>query len=75
MLDQAKEVRKGEELNWENLEGYLKAHLPDVTHGKMNVNQFRGGHANLTYLISFGNNELILRRLLFGKIAPGAHDM
>jgi len=49
--------------------GYLKAHLPDVTYGKMNLNQFRGGHANLTYLISFGNNELILRRLPFDKIA------
>jgi len=75
MFDSAKEVRKGEELNWDNLEDYLRAKLPDMVQGEMKVSQFHGGHANLTYLISFETIELILRRPPFGKIAPGAHDM
>jgi len=41
----------------------------------MSVAQFHGGHANLTYLIKFGDKDLVLRRPPFGKIAPGAHDM
>ena len=74
-MDQAKEVRKGEELNWQKLESYLRAELPEQTVGEMKVAQFHGGHANLTYLLSFGEQELVLRRPPFGKIAPGAHDM
>lgn len=72
-LDQAQEVRKGEELNWSSVESYLRDHM-DVA-GAMDVAQFHGGHANLTYLIGFGEEEYVLRRPPFGKIAPGAHDM
>ena len=73
-MDNAKEVRKGENLDWDTLEKYLRAHIPDLK-GEMSVGQFHGGHANLTYLIKFGDQELVLRRPPFGKIAPGAHDM
>jgi aminoglycoside phosphotransferase (APT) family kinase protein len=72
-LDQPQQVRKGEELNLSSIEAYLREHM-DVA-GDMEVAQFHGGHANLTYLISFGDIELVLRRPPFGKIAPGAHDM
>jgi len=37
----------------------------------MEVAQFHGGHANLTYLLKFGETELVVRRPPFGKIAPG----
>ncbi len=37
--------------------------------------QFPNGAANLTYLLRFGETELVLRRPPFGTIAPGAHDM
>lgn len=74
MKDTAKNVRPGEELEWDKLESYLKEHLSDLE-GKMEVSQFHGGHANLTYLLKFGERELVLRRPPFGKIAPGAHDM
>ncbi|MEM6319151.1 MAG: phosphotransferase family protein [Bacteroidota bacterium] len=74
MLDQAKEVRQGEALNWQVLSAYLQKELPELQ-GKMRVSQFHGGHANLTYLLTFGETELVLRRPPFGKIAPGAHDM
>ena len=73
-MDEAKAVREHEVLDWENLEIYLRESLPELT-GKMMVAQFHGGHANLTYLLRFGDKELVLRRPPFGVIAPGAHDM
>ncbi len=74
-MDKAKEIRKGEALDWEKLENYLRAELPKEATEKMEVAQFHGGHANLTYLLKLGETELVLRRPPFGKIAPGAHDM
>ena len=41
----------------------------------MQVEQFQGGHSNLTYLVRFGNVELVLRRPPFGPVPPTAHDM
>lgn len=67
-------IRPGEELNWPKLETYLRQHLNQVS-GDFSFHQFHGGHANLTYLIWFGKQELVLRRPPFGQIAPGAHDM
>ena len=74
-MDKAKQVRQGEEQDWAALEGYLRTTLPNETMGEMEVMQFHGGHANLTYLLTFGGKELVIRRPPFGKIAPGAHDM
>jgi len=73
-MDTAKEIRAGEGLDWDKLEVYLRVNLPELS-GEMTVGQFHGGHANLTYLVSFGDTELVVRRPPFGKIAPGAHDM
>ena len=67
-------IRSGEELPWPELEAYLRTQLPELT-GAFTYAQFHGGHANLTYLLRFGDRELVLRRPPFGKIAPGAHDM
>jgi len=67
-------IRPGEELDWPKLEAYLRSALPDLR-GDFSVAQFHGGHANLTYLLRFGEEERVLRRPPFGKIAPGAHDM
>ena len=41
----------------------------------MEVLQFPGGHANLTYLARFGERELVLRRPPLGPVAPSSHDM
>lgn len=67
-------VRPDEELDWHALEIWLRAHVPDLT-GKMSIAQFHGGHANLTYCMTFGETELVVRRPPLGQIAPGAHDM
>ncbi len=60
--------------DWSNLEAWLRRQVPDLD-GPMTVSQFTGGHANLTYCVSVGDAELVVRRPPFGEIAPGAHDM
>lgn len=69
-----RETRADEGLPLERLEPYLRAQLLQVQ-GEMKVLQFGGGHANLTYMISFGTEEWVLRRPPLGPVAPGAHDM
>ena len=70
-------VREGEDLNWETIEEFLRDELAESLEvsGTFNVRQFPNGAANLTYLISFEDKELVLRRPPFGVLAPGAHDM
>jgi len=68
------DVRDDERLDSSRLEPYLRERLPH-TDGPLQVAQFGGGHANLTYLLSFGSQEYVLRRPPMGPIAPSAHDM
>lgn len=68
------DVRVEEQLPRERLEPYLRANLPDAV-GPLAIRQFGGGHANLTYLLQFGEREYVLRRPPLGPVAPGAHDM
>ena len=68
------DVRPEEALDTERLEPYLHEHL-DGAVGPLEVRQFGGGHANLTYLVRFGAREWVLRRPPLGPVAPGAHDM
>ena len=68
------EVRPGEELDWASLEAYLRRHLPQAS-GPFSVLQFPNGSANLTYLVRFGADAVVVRRPPFGVIATGAHDM
>jgi len=68
------EVRPGEELDWDSLEAYLRAQLPQAVR-EFSVLQFPNGSANLTYLVSFGDLQFVVRRPPFGVIATAAHDM
>ena len=67
-------VRRGEELNVGALSDYLIGKL-DGADGGVEVEQFPGGHSNLTYLIRCGGCEYVLRRAPLGPVAPKAHDM
>ena len=67
-------VRPGEELNWANIDQFVRTHIHGLT-GELSVMQFPNGSANLTYLLRYGAQEFVLRRPPFGVIAPGAHDM
>jgi len=69
--------RPDERLDTTRLEPYLRAVLPGAA-GPLAVRQFGGGHANLTYLLRFGESgerEFVLRRPPLGPVPPGAHDM
>ena len=65
-------MRPGEELDLARLGDYLNQHLPAATY---EVEQFSGGHSNLTYLLKAGAREYVLRRAPLGPVAPKAHDM
>ncbi|HSZ60439.1 MAG TPA: phosphotransferase family protein [Terriglobales bacterium] len=73
LSDQAGTVRAGEELDIARLQPFLREHLGNT--GPVTVEQFPGGHSNLTYLVRLGNRELILRRPPFGSKVRAAHDM
>lgn len=71
-------VRPDEEMDWPQLADYLAAHLEGLT-PPMQVLQFPGGSANLTYLVRFSSGgegrEFVVRRPPLGQVAPAAHDM
>ena len=67
-------VRHGEELNLAALAEYLGGKISGVENG-IEIEQFPGGHSNLTYLLVIGGREYVLRRAPLGPVAPKAHDM
>ena len=74
LVDKAGDIRAGEGLDVDRLKSYL---LP-ILGGKMatvRLQQFPGGHSNLTYLLSSGNEHWVLRRPPFGSTVKSAHDM
>jgi len=73
-IDDATTIRKGEELDKARVEEFLKDSIPGLK-GSLEINQFPKGHSNLTYLLSVGDREFVLRRPPFGKKAKSAHDM
>ena len=74
LIDEAAAIRRGEELEVAALEAWLLAHLPG-THGPLQVAQFPSGFSNLTYLLTLGDLELVLRRAPPGAAVRGGHDM
>ena len=74
LLDAAGAVRTGEEVDLARVTAYLQAQGVSLS-GVPQIRQFPGGASNLTYLISYDNTELILRRPPFGHIAKSAHDV
>ncbi|HXG28950.1 MAG TPA: phosphotransferase family protein [Nevskiales bacterium] len=72
--DSATQARAGEELDAARIEAYVRDTLPELK-GPISVAQFPGGHSNLTYLITVGDTEMVLRRPPPGTKAATAHDM
>jgi aminoglycoside phosphotransferase (APT) family kinase protein len=79
-MSDTRPVRASEQLDWDALANYLAGHLPPAnrqppTDNRLEVQQFPGGHSNLTYALNFDGRELVLRRPPFGPVPPRAHDM
>jgi len=76
-----KPVRASEQLDWGALANYVREKLTTMSGPRfdaaapMIVEQFPGGHSNLTYLLRFGDQEFVMRRPPFGPVPPRAHDM
>ncbi|MFD1864501.1 phosphotransferase family protein [Planococcus chinensis] len=68
-------VRPGEELDKAKLLQFLKANIEGLPEGALEIRQFGAGHSNLTYALSIGSWEAVLRRPPLGPVAPKAHDM
>jgi aminoglycoside phosphotransferase (APT) family kinase protein len=73
-IDNPREVRDEDRLDVEKLDGFLKRHVEGL-HGTPTIRQFPGGASNLTYLIRYGERDLVLRRPPSGAKAKSAHDM
>jgi aminoglycoside phosphotransferase (APT) family kinase protein len=68
------QIRPGEEIDVARLAEYLQGKLVDADH-QLIVEQFPGGHSNLTYLVRTSARDYVLRRPPVGPVAPKAHDM
>ena len=73
-LPEVAPIRPGEEFDLVRVEDWIRERVPGLE-GKMEALQFPGGHANLTYLVRFGERELVVRRPPLGPVAPKSHDM
>ena len=73
-MDEATEVRQGEELDARKVETFLRDVVPGLE-GEMTIQQFPSGASNLTYLVTLGDREMVLRRPPLGTKAKTAHDM
>ncbi len=71
--DQPRAIRAGEELDLAALTAFIERELG--AHGAITVEQFPGGHSNLTYLVQHGERQYVLRRPPFGAKIKSAHDM
>ena len=73
-LDRAQAIRPGEEISNPLFLSFLNEKLAEYP-GEIEILQFRGGYSNLTYLISKGSAEFVLRKPPLGANIKSAHDM
>jgi aminoglycoside phosphotransferase (APT) family kinase protein len=77
--DRAGPVASGDDdppgLSREALAGYLAEHRPDLATGPLRATHIAGGRSNLTYIVSDGATEYVLRRPPLGHVLATAHDM
>ena len=73
-IDEAKDIRKGEDLDTTAVLDYLQKQIEGIG-DEIEIKQFPGGASNLTYLLKSGDREMVLRRPPFGAKIKSAHDM
>ncbi len=72
--DRPSSVRPGEELDTKALSAYLAANFSSFT-PPFKIRQYPSGYSNLTYQISWGDTNWILRRPPIGAQVKSGHDM
>ena len=71
-VDRPRAIRPGEEVDGDALLAYLRTVRPELT-GPLEIRQFPSGYSNLTYAVSSGTQEFVLRRPPFGAAVKSAH--
>lgn len=74
-LDQAGQVRGENTFDPALILPFLKSRIADLEDGALALKQFQGGASNLTYQLSVGSREMILRRPPSGTKPKSGHDM
>ncbi len=72
--DKANKIRQGEELDPKKVGDFIKDNIKGLK-GDITIEQFPSGFSNLTYLISVGEREMVLRKPPIGANIKSAHDM
>ncbi|HEX2771370.1 MAG TPA: phosphotransferase family protein [Micromonosporaceae bacterium] len=62
-------------LDLQRLRDHLARHRPDLLDGPVRAGLIAGGRSNLTYVVSSGRHEFVLRRPPLGHVLATAHDM
>jgi aminoglycoside phosphotransferase (APT) family kinase protein len=65
-------VREAHRFDTERLAEYMREHVDNFT-GSIEVEQFKGGQSNPTYLVRAGRKRYVMRRKPPGKLLPSAH--
>lgn len=73
--DKTVEVRGEDSFDPAAMHAWLVERVPGLGDAPPEVRQFPGGASNLTYLLTYPDRELILRRPPAGHKAASAHDM
>lgn len=76
-MSETRPPRPGEEIAPGPLREWLAGHVPELAGcaEPLAIEQFPGGHSNLTYLVRCGDRDFVLRRPPFGSKVRTAHDM
>ncbi|MEU4567641.1 phosphotransferase family protein [Micromonospora sp. NPDC023956] len=62
-------------LDLDRLAAHLATHRPDLADGPWHARLIAGGKSNLTYLLTSGDRQVVLRRPPLGHVLATAHDM
>lgn len=73
-IDRPRPVRDEDQLDLAALDAYLKARIAGLR-GTPTLAQYPGGASNLTYLLTYGDDEIVVRTAPRGAKAKSAHDM
>jgi aminoglycoside phosphotransferase (APT) family kinase protein len=74
-LDQAGNVRDENNFDPALILPFLQSQIADLKSGTLELKQFPGGASNLTYQLTVGGREMILRRPPSGTKPKSGHDM
>jgi len=75
LLDTPGQVRDENAFDTALILPFLRSQIADLPAGPAELKQFSGGASNITYLLTVGGREMILRRPPPGTKAKSAHDM